>query len=232
MEFKKYKKNIWIFRITIIFIILTLTILTNVYLIPDRQIPANDIPIIYKNGAPYADFNSLKSNITQQIQESINSGNLMESFWKMIYLGHGLDKLCYEITNNPDKMAILINDSSGESYEIKNKKCFDSSKSIPDLSYELTLAIPSNISNNLVNKSECVYFLNESVPCIVNGEKRVCSSCLTKTIDFIYQTPKIKRYFEAKNFYKGIKFFLIFILMGIICWNVSRIYVLIKDGIK
>jgi hypothetical protein len=229
---KENKKRIIRFSI-----ILILTLLVSIFLIPDRKILIDNVPIIEKNNQSYIDFNTLKENITQQIQKSIDSGNIIEIFWKTMYSGGGLDKLCYEIGNNPSNMIVTLNDSLGRSYEIVSSKCFDATKPLPDFNYNIMFTIPYS-PGGLTNKSECINGTISEVshPCKVNNKIYDCYSCLTNRSIENAQTetfyfPEIKRYFETGWFHKTIKFIFIFILTGIVCWNITRVWVLIRDGI-
>jgi hypothetical protein len=218
ISLKDLLNNSWDWKRTLILLLfITLfAILINIYLIPNREISADNMPTIYQNGTPYADLNSLKLNINQQMQNSIDSGNLFEIFWKIAYFGHNLDRLCYIIVNNPNNMTVILNDSSGRSYNITGYKCFDATKPLPNFSYILTFTMPSNQSNHLVDKSECVYYLNKSSPCIVNGVIYTCHTCLTNPITTEYTFPGIKQYFEAGLFYQWIKFLIILVFTSLL----------------
>lgn len=206
----------WKRTLSLLLAITLFAFLINTYLIPNREISADNMPTIYQNGTPYADLNSLKININQQMQNSIDSGNLFEIFWKIAYFGHNLDRLCYKIVNNPNNMVVILNDSSGRSYNITEHKCFDATKPLPNFSYVLTFTLPSNISKHLVDKSECVYILNESSPCVINGATYTCHTCLTNPITTEYTFPEIKQYFEAELFYQWIKFVIIWVFTALL----------------
>jgi hypothetical protein len=212
-----YKHNGQIIRF---FIILFLAIFVNIFLIPDRQFFADNLPLIEKGNSSYIDsdyLNALKLNITQQIQDSINSGNLAEVFWKIVYLGNGVDNLCYQI--NDSNIAIILNDTvTGHDYLLINKesKCFDATKPRPALSYIITIS-PYNSQEQM---------------CIPGKSFWENSTYYTEVSKEHYEIPSIPTYFEANNFHKSIKFILIFILTGIVCWNVTRVYIFIRDGFR
>lgn len=221
-------------------LILFLAILVNSYIIQDRKISADNAPIIEENNQTYIDDNLFKKNLIKQIQNSIDSGNLIEIFWKIIYFGPGLDRLCYYNTNTKG-VSIMIIDVSGNQYTLIDKYCFNATEPLPKIGgYKININISHLNQSRQVSKNECIDYIQENCySYIMNGKGGVScfGSCITNwsiqnaiSEEFSLKFPE--KYFEA-NFNilsQMMKFIFVFLLTGILCWNVTRIWVLIRDG--
>ncbi len=208
--------------------ILLLSLLVNIFLIPDRQIPEN-LPRITEENVTYIDLNPL--NITQSVQDSINSGNLNELIWDKIYFGYGRDRFCFKIINYSDDTNVSVSYNLNNFKEIKSKKCFDipqdSDKITFNLKYNFKFTLSKINPQKIVNESDCIPGTIDEVhgTCITNESIK---NAKTEIVFF----PEIKTYFEANGFHKFIKFLWVFLLTGIVYWNITRVYVFIRDGLS
>ncbi len=207
----------WNWTISLIIITLVLAILINVFLVPDREVPDN-LPRIVQDNITY--INLSQNDLENNIQESINSGSFAEILWKIIYLGSGRDKLCFESFGGSPEFNVSVNNDFGEFYNLTNKKCFSipkrKDKTTFNLKYHLMLTIPQIESGKIVDKSECLpETIDESIneTCILDGVSYICHPCYTSPVRVEYgPLPEIKTYFEANLFHKFIKFLFVFIV--------------------
>jgi hypothetical protein len=207
-------------------IILFLAILINVYLIPDRKIIADNIPQFSEGNQTYYNLSSF--NVNQLIQNSIDSGNIIEIFWNIAYFGYGTEEFCFGISESGN-MSVSVNQTILGIVKIKdNNNCFYIGNKdrieIPNYIYSIPITITQNDSQvSAAYKDMCI-----------PGKTFYCdgSYCAQSTQTF-YNFPKMNSpYFEADGFHKMIKFLWVLLLSGLFIWNVTRVYIFIRDGLK
>jgi hypothetical protein len=214
-------------RIIRFLIILTIALWVNFYLIPDLKIPSDNLQKIESNNITYVGL-----GVFDLTQEDLSSGNFDAIFWKIIYLGGGRDKICFEKTNFTNNQTLSVRYNNGELFNVTRKKCIN----IPDeadkitfqLSYGFTFTLPTNLpSQGEVNKSECL-------PGTIEEVNDTFGYCYTQrgidnAVTWVFY-PNGEVYLEPNLFHKVIKFLFIFFSTGAILWGFSRTFYLIKYG--
>ena len=225
-RFIEFLKERWKQILGWVLFLLVATFLINTYLIPDRQIPIQDLPRINESNISYIYSSVVRSSITQQIQDSINSGNLMDLFWEVAYLGPGLDKLCFKV-DNTNGTEVNVSHNLGESYLINRIKCFKipptENKTTFNLVYESNISVPQfyTVAPNLTILScynqgcRAVPNFGDPVISCTQGQCKLLGYHLIITYPPKY-LPYVSVYFEANIFHKIVKFFFIFILVSLL----------------
>ena len=213
-------RNRWI--VTRTFLIFFIALLANTYLIPDLKINPNDVEKIIESNQTYLETGSFDLN-----QNDLNSGNFNTILWKIIYLGSGKDRICFEKYNQSNNQEFYGSYNGGEFFNIINKRCFDISRSENkitfDTNYIIKFSLPEIYLPRVVNKSECVFGIDEITHTCITQDG------LNKAVTQSFQLDGTV-YLESNNFHKIVKFIFIFFSTGTILWAWSRTFKIIKDG--
>jgi len=217
-----YNKRGWIVRI---FFILLIALWINFYILPDLKTPSDNVQKITENNLTYL---NLQEGYFDLNQEDLSSGNFNTILWKLIYLGGGRDKICFEKTNFSNNETFSASYNGGEIFNITHKKCFGIPKKQDRITFQLSYGFsftlpttPSPVSKNPVDKSECVW--------ITGNDTCITQEGIDNAVTWVFY-PNREVYLEANWFHRIIKFFFIFFSTGAILWGFSRTFYLIKYG--
>ena len=161
-------------------------------------------------------------------QEDLNSGNLNTVFWKIVYLGGGKDKICFEKKNLSNNITFSASYNNGELFNVTRKKCFDipsgEDKITFQVSYSFSFTIPADFSlssRRVVDKSECVW--------ITSNYTCVTQQGIDEAVTQVFY-PDGDVYLEANWIHKLMKFIFIFFSTGALIWAFTRTFYLIRYG--
>lgn len=204
--------------------ILIIALWINYYVLPDLKTPSDNVQKITEANTTYLSFEEGYFNLNQN---DINSGNINALLWKIIYLGGGKDKICFEKTNFSSNETLSASYNGGDFFNVTKKKCINIPKNQDRITFQLSYSFTFNfpempaVSKSPVNKSDCVWFTGNN-------------TCITQYgIDHAVTQvfyPNGEVYLEANWFHKFIKFIFIFFSAGAVLWGFSRTFYLIKYG--
>jgi len=215
-----YNKNSILIRF---FIILIIALWVNYYLLPDIKVPSNQLERIEVDNTTYIDLGYFNLN-----QNDIGSGEINTLFWKILYLGSGKDKICFEKNNISNENTFSASYNQGEFFNVTNKRCFnileEEDKITFQVSYGFSITLPQNmspLSRKIVNKSECVWITGENTCITQEG--------MDNAVTWVLQ-PDGQVYLEANWAHKFYKFLFIFFSTGALLWAFSRTLQIIIYG--
>jgi len=205
--------------------ILAVAIGINYYVLPDLKTPSDNVQKVTEGNITYLNLEEGHFNLNQ---EDINSGNINTLLWKIIYLGGGKDKICFEKTNFSDNETFSASYNGGDFFNVTHKTCFNipqkQNKITFQLSYGFSFTLPTTttpISKKPVDKSECVW--------ITGNDTCITQEGIDKAVTWTFY-PNGEVYLQANLFHKIIKFLFIFFSAGAVLWGFSRTFYLIKYG--
>jgi hypothetical protein len=225
-----YKKWSWGIRLLII---LVFAIWINSY-IPDLKIPADTFnrTILYNmtyNDVFYDNITFIDLN-TAPNEENLYSLDFNKLLLKILYLNHWKGELCFKKNNLSEENTYSVSYNKKNYKNVTNTNCFGISKKEDKITFDMAgnfyVIIPKIEPLPPVNKSECI-------PETIDETSHTCltEAGIKKAQTEIIHFDGVETYVQPKWFYRKIKILWIFLLSGIFIWNITRVYVLIKEGL-